>query len=118
MSSIIGALTRLQLLRQHRVPFGRREQRDQQLEPPPQITAGHLAGAGFHVDIAAGAVEIKSQGIFERLAGVFTEELGFFADITLAAEQLEFKGGIVFDDPGLLGEAQVKAGLSYSFSWR
>lgn len=38
--------------------------------------------------------------------------------LLLAAEQLGLKGGIVFDDPGLLGEAEVKNGLSYSFSWR
>jgi hypothetical protein len=37
---------------------------------------------------------------------------------SLAAEELGLKGGVVFEDPRLINEEQIKAGLSYSFSWR
>ncbi len=36
----------------------------------------------------------------------------------LAARELGLKGDIVLSDPHLLSEAEIKSGLSYSFSWR
>ncbi len=36
----------------------------------------------------------------------------------LAAKELGLKGDITIGDPHILGEAELKAGISYSFSWR
>ena len=68
-------LPAFQLLGQHGVTFGRREQRHQQFQAAAQIAAGHLARAGFHVDIAAGAVQVQGQGIFESLPRVVAKSL-------------------------------------------
>ena len=55
----------------------------QQLEAFAQIAAGHLAGAGFDIDIATDSVQVERQRVFERLRGVFAKELGLRADIGL-----------------------------------
>ena len=49
----------------------------QQFQPLPQIAAGHLAGTGFHIDIAADTVQVEGEGVFERLQRVFAKQLGF-----------------------------------------
>src|ERR1035437_2148418 len=80
-------LPRLQLLWQHRIPFRRRVEGHEQFQAAAQVAAGHLARAGFHVDIAASAVQVERQRIFEGLARVFLEQLGLLADVGLAALQ-------------------------------
>src|SRR5437899_12490940 len=59
----------------------------QQLEPPAQIPAGHLARARFLIDIAADAVQIERERVFEGLRRVLAKELGFAANVRLPAEK-------------------------------
>ena len=48
----------VQIFREDGVTFGGREERFQGFETLPQIAAGDLARACFHVDIAADAVQV------------------------------------------------------------
>src|SRR5262249_9107040 len=56
-----------------------------------QIATRHLARARLHIDIAAGAVQIQRERIFEGAARVIAEELGLFADVGLPAEKRLFQ---------------------------
>src|ERR1035437_1001369 len=80
-------LPRLQLLWQHRIPFRRRVEGHEKLQPAAQVAAGHLARAGFHIDIATRAVQVERQRGFEGLARVLAEQLGLRADVCLPALQ-------------------------------
>jgi hypothetical protein len=83
-------LSSFQFFGKNSVAFWRRVKRVQQFQAFPQVAAGHLARAGFHVDIAADSVQIECRRVFERLRGVFAKELGLRADIGLVKEVRRF----------------------------
>jgi hypothetical protein len=45
----------------------------QEFQALPQIPAGHLPGAGLHINIAADAVQVERERVFKRLDRVFAK---------------------------------------------
>src|SRR5260370_20744342 len=67
-----------------------------QLQSAPQIPAGHLARTGFHIDVAASAVQVQRQRVLKRLAGILPEQLRLFPDVALPPQQRLLEGPALF----------------------
>src|SRR5512143_3088163 len=82
-----SVLLPVQLFGEHCVRLRRREDLVEQLEAASQVSAGKLARAGLHVDVAADAVQIQRERVDERLTAVSTEQLGVAPRVGLPLEQ-------------------------------
>ncbi len=65
----------------------RRIERLDQVQSSPQIPAGQLTRTGFHIDVAADAVKIKSERVDERLPEISVEQRALALHILLAAQE-------------------------------
>src|SRR5580698_6768417 len=71
----LWVLSLLQLVGKNGIPHRRRINCREQFQALAQVAAGHLARARLHVDIAAGAMQVKRQCVFEGLPCVVPKQL-------------------------------------------
>src|SRR5579862_3409633 len=81
--------SRPELFREYRVAVRRREKLLQQQQTFPEISAGKLARARIHINVAANAVQVERQRIDKRLAGIGSK--GFGAHGRLGAPESLFQ---------------------------